>query len=222
MPQMVTFPDPEIREQCKLSFDRHQYEHEHDMYVVADFEAMLVKNDDPSSDPSIVGCHEVAGYCLHRMTRHENYPTELKLYYVPRAIEHFFDAIFSEAEEINQIMSTQKPMLPLTDVQRIAYDAAAVCENYKTTFTADNPKCRHHNHVSGSYLFPACQRCNLAPRISRDYVCVCIFHNAKRYDSNFILKNFDKKYAQFTTKWGKTSYRDILAILVNGEKTLQF
>ena len=178
MPQMVTFPDPEIREQCKLSFDRHQYEHEHDMYVVADFEAMLVKNDDPSSDPSIVDRHKVAGYCLHRMTRHEIYQTEPKLYSGPRAIEHFFDAIFSEAEEINQIMSTQKPMLPLTDVQRIAYDAAAVCENYKTTFTADNPKCRHHNHVSGSYLFPACQRCNLAPRISRDYVCVCIFHNA--------------------------------------------
>jgi len=50
-PQMITFPDPEVPDQCKLSFIRHQYEHEHNFYLVCDFEACLVKNGDPSSSP---------------------------------------------------------------------------------------------------------------------------------------------------------------------------
>jgi len=224
-PQMITFPDPDLPDQCKLSFNRHQYEHEHDFYLVCDFEACLVKNDDASADPTIVNRHEMAGYCLHRMTKHENYQTQPKLYSGPAAIEHFFDAIFSEADEISQILSVQRPMLPLTDDQRIAHDNATACQNCKTTFSVVNPKCHHHNHVSGRYLFPACQHCNLAlkPRKCSDgYVCVCIFHNLKAYDSNFILKHFDKKYVEYNTKRGAMAYRDIEAIPINSEKTLQF
>ena len=48
------------------------------------------------------------------------------------------------------------------------------------------------------------------------------FHNLKAYDSNFILRNFDKKYAEYATKHGTTTYRDIKAIFLNAERTLQF
>ena len=224
-PQQITFPDPEKREQCKLSFTKHQYEHEHDFYLVCDFEAYLSKDIDPPVDPSIVNRHEVAGFCLHRMTKHTDYQIEPKVYSGELAIEHFFDTIFAEAELINQIMSVQRPMIALTDVERIAHDSATACHNCKAKFDTNNPKCHHHNHVNGRYLFPACQNCNLAlkPRKCIDgYVCVCIFHNLKAYDSNFILRNFDKKYTEYTTKHGTTSYRDIKAIPLNAERTLQF
>ena len=220
-PQQITFPDPEKREQCKLSFTRHQYEHEHDFYLVCDFEAYLSKVD----NPSIVNRHEVAGFCLHRMTKHTVYQIEPKVYSGERAIEHFFDIIFAEAEQINQIMTVQRPMIALSDAERLAHDAATACHYCKANFATNNPKCRHHNHVSGRYLFPACQNCNLAlkPRTCSDgYVCVCIFHNLKAYDSNFILRNFDKKYAEYVTKHGTTTYRDIKAIPLNAERTLQF
>ena len=101
----------------------------------------------------MINRHEMAGYCLHRMNKHENYQTQLKLYSGPGAVEHFFDAIFSEADEISQIISVQRPMLPLTVDERIAYDNATVCQNCKTTFWVVNLKCRHHNHVSGRYIF---------------------------------------------------------------------
>jgi len=48
------------------------------------------------------------------------------------------------------------------------------------------------------------------------------FHNLKAYESNFIFRNFDKKYAEYATKHGTTSYRDIKAIPLNAERTLQF
>ena len=116
-------------------------------------------------------------------------------------------------------------MIALSDAERIAHDAATACHNCKANFDTINPKCRHHNHVSGRYLFPACHNCNLAlkPRTCSDgYVCVCIFHNLKAYDSNFILRNFAKKYAEYATKHGTTTYRDIKAIFLNAERTLQF
>jgi len=162
---------------------------------------------------------------LQRITKHTDYQIEPKVYLGERAIENFFDAIFAEAEQINQIMTVQQPMIALSDAERIAHDVATACHNCKANFDTNNPKCRHHNHVSGRYLFPACQYCNLAlkPRTcSTGYVCVCIFHNVKAYDSNFILRNFDKKYAKYATKHGTTKYRDIKAIPLNAERTLQF
>ena len=51
---------------------------------------------------------------------------------------------------------------------------------------------------------------------------MCVFHNLKAYDSNFTLKKFDKKYAQYKTKRDTTTNRDIKAIPINSEKTLQF
>jgi len=221
-PQMISFPQAE---QCRLSFTRHQYEYEQDLYLVCDFECYLTNDVDTPTNPSIVNRHEVAGFCLHRMTKHADYQIQPKIYSGERAIEHFFDTIFAEAEEINRIMSVQHSMIPLTAGQIIDHDNAIACHNCKSKFDTNNPKCRHHNHVSGRYLFPACQNCNLAlkPRTCSDgYVSVCIFHNLKAYDSNFILRNFDKKYMQYTTKRGALAYRDISAIPLNDEKTLQF
>ena len=98
------------------------------------------------------------------------------------------------SEKINEIMSVQRP---LEKVERDAHEMATTCRICKSPFTESNPKCHHHNHVSGDYLFAACQDCNLKlkPKVSHHgYVVVCLFHNLASYDSAFILKNFDKKY----------------------------
>ena len=64
-PQLIVFPDPEQR---KLSFDKHCYEHPFDFYFVSDFESILIKNQDNSTN--VINTHETAGFCLHRMTSH--------------------------------------------------------------------------------------------------------------------------------------------------------
>jgi len=101
---------------------------------------------------------------------------------------------------------------------------ATTCRICKSPFTESNPKCHHHNHVSGDYLFAACQDCNLklkpslSPRLRRGLPV----HNLASYDSAFTLKNFNKKYVERVHKNGTTSFDDVMAILINSENNMQF
>jgi len=52
-------------------------------------------------------------------------------------------------------------MLLLSNEQQTKYDAATHCAACGTNFSAKNRKVRHHCHVSGNFLFPACNNCNL-------------------------------------------------------------
>ena len=122
-PQQVVFPEPD---KCKLTFDSHRCEHPFDFYYVADFES-IVKPDDDDDDPTLVNTHETAGFCLHRMTPHENYQTPPITYSESNAIEKFLEHIFAESEKINEIMSVQRPMKPLEKVERDAHEMATTC-----------------------------------------------------------------------------------------------
>ena len=99
----------------------------------------------------------------------------------------------------------------------------------------ENGKTLHHNHVSGDYLFPACNSCNLAlkphklPRVStgdigrgggNSYLLPIIFHNLTAYDGHFFLKFFKKEYARYTAKNGKVHYADVGIIPLNTEKCM--
>ena len=123
-------------------------------------------------------------------------------------------------------MSADVAMLPLTEAERNAHEAATNCNTCNQPFSATNIAQRHHNDVSGRYLFPVCQNCNLAlkPRTCPNgHEVVCLFHSLKCYDSHFILKNFKREYSAFVSKkTGKTSYQDISCIPMNAEKNLQF
>jgi len=52
-------------------------------------------------------------------------------------------------------------MLPLSNEQQTKYDAATHCTACGAHFSAKNHKVRHHCHVSGNFLFSACNYCNL-------------------------------------------------------------
>ena len=101
----------------------------------------------------------------------------------------------------------------------------------------------HHNHVDGSFMFAACNICNLQLKpkkckatkrhhITEDeeagkhyednYFLVIVFHNLTTYDGHFIIKNFAKKYVERHNKDGKVTYDDVKIIPISGEKYLQF
>jgi len=168
------------------------------------------------------------------VTEHEDYQTPPFTYSGERVMEKFFDHIFKEAKTISDILSQNVPMTPLTDDEWREFNRATTCRNCNESFSFGNPKTRHHSHVSGRYLFPACSNCNLAlkPRkskfssdISDDdeeggvYLLPCIFHNLG-YDGHFILQFFQKQYTEYTTKNGQTRYADVGVIPLNGERNL--
>jgi len=67
----------------------------------------------------------------------------------------------SESRLISEIVSKQISMQPSTSQQEIQYNSATVCSNCHKTFTLQNPKVTHDDHISGLYLFAACNSCNL-------------------------------------------------------------
>ena len=49
-----------------------------------------------------------------------------------------------------------------------------------------------------------------------------VFHNLKNYDAHFIIKHFDKKYAERRNATNKVTYDDINVIPLNSEKYMMF
>jgi len=71
----------------------------------------------------------------------------------------FLEHVMCENREISKIVGKEVPMLPMTEGERALYDAAKHCHNCGVEFTQTRQlrKC----HISGRFLFPACNRCNL-------------------------------------------------------------
>jgi len=141
-------------------------------------------------------------------------------------MDKFFEKIFEEGKVIDEIMSADQLMDPLTDEEKHSHETATSCKTCNLPFDAYRVRVRHHNHVSGKYLFTVCQDCNLAlkPKTCPEgYEVVCLFHNLKCYDEHFIMKHFKREYTEYVSqKTGNTSYHDIQIIPLNAEKNLQF
>ena len=67
----------------------------------------------------------------------------------------FYDHIMQESQVISDILSKQVDMLPLTKKQKEDFRTTTHCGCCEEAFTATNPKVRHHDHISGQYLFAA-------------------------------------------------------------------
>jgi len=158
----------------------------------------------------------------------------------------FYDHVVSESKVIVEILKKQKDMLPLSNEQQTKYDAAKHCTACGTNFSAKNHKVRHHCHVSGNFLFPACNNCNLQlkttgrkrkatisqnsnndkkPKLETDeeFFLPVVFHNLKSYDGHFVIKHLKKEYTKRKKADGKSpTYDDVIITPLNSEKYVMF
>jgi len=172
-PQKTKFPDPNDPKSCTLLFRSHHFEFSFSFYLVADFESFLkpAEQQQQSGAGRVINVHEPSGFCVHRVSSFPYYQTSPQTYSGANVIDVFYDHVLREALVISVILSRNVPMSPLNDEQQSSYDAAVTCRNCGNKFAYDNPKTRHHCHVTGNYMFPACNNCNLAlkPRKSNRY-----------------------------------------------------
>jgi len=83
-------------------------------------------------------------------------------------MEVFYLHVLNEMNIINWIVADNVEMLPFTAKQKAEFEAATICGNCEKPFTDDSHKVRHHCHISGEFLFPCCNNCNLQlKRIAR-------------------------------------------------------
>ena len=235
VPQQCVYPQGE---KARLRFDSHHFEFPFDFYLVSDFESFLKPNPNFETQQlqqtDVVNTHVPSGFCVYRVTPHEQYQSPPYTYSGDNVMQRFFEHVFEQAKAIDEILSHNTPMSPLTATERATHDRASVCHNCKENFTTQNPKVRHHSHVTGRYLFPACNSCNLAlrPRKCRfskeqenarddgPYMTIVLIHNMSAYDGHIILKHFRKEYTEYVKNNGDVAYADIGVIPINGERNL--
>jgi len=125
-----------------------------------------------------------------------------------------------ESEVISGILANDRDMTLLTAIQQTDYEDATTCAECGGAFTKSNHKVRHHDDVTGQYLFPACNSCNLTLKMpngkrkvtqgqvqnkkakfdgdmewaedkyTTNFFLPVVFHNLKSYDAHFVRKTF--------------------------------
>ena len=76
-------------------------------------------------------------------------------------MDKFYEHVMRESEVISGILANDRDMTPLTATEQTDYVETTRCGECGGAFTKSNHKVRHHDHVTGQYLFAACNECNI-------------------------------------------------------------
>ena len=191
--------DPREVVYCKeknLVFDKYEALGMLNTYIVADFESVLKKYNKHKTDTLILKNAQVPFmYCLKIVSKY--IPEKLFIYKGKSShdtMRHFYKDIYGISYYYNKfIKENQKEMIntPEWDEKFINEKNCYLCGcELSEDFTAENGKCKDHDHITGEILGIACKRCNLKRTEKQRYIPL-IFHNAKNYDNHHILKYFD-------------------------------
>jgi len=145
-----THPTPEVGHNI-LKYDKVEHMFPVPFVLYADFESCAT--------PS--GKHEFNGFCCLRVSKFPQHDHNIYTYYGDNVLQQFSVHVQNEQTTINNILSTDHPMDPLTDEEARAHDAATVCFTCLRHCTTANVKTRHHCYSSGKYIAPVCNNCNL-------------------------------------------------------------
>ena len=156
----------------------------------------LQKNDDQSDT------HVPSGFCAVTSSIFAEHDYVLYYYTGENVMNEFFAHMNREERRIRSILSVNKPMIDLTAEQKVKHDEATVCISCNQEFVDDiRIKTRHHCHVTGKYIAPICQTCNLQLKFRKSnhhFFIPCFFHNNSAYDSHIIIKHLHSKEAKIT------------------------
>ena len=162
-PQDVKYPDPEDEDEPICKFRGHYKQHRLPFHLICDFESFLspIENDDDDRGTRPIDEHRVSGFACYRVTDFPEHQTPPTVYSGDNPMEVFYEHVMKESKILGQIISGDEEMIPLTGEQQAEYDNATSCFACAKPFTGKSWKVRHHCHVSGNFLFAACNNCNL-------------------------------------------------------------
>lgn len=173
-------------EKSEIKFRNTRFQHQVPFWITADLEC-FVTNEPHGSE------HIPNSFAFYMHANLDVLPPGLTeqfvLYRGDNPIDEFWKRILEVGDIIAVfIKNTNKPMI-ITGGQQAAHDNATICYLCMEGFTPDNIKVHDHCHITGKYRGPACNRCNLN-YYSKNFKVPVIFHNAKNYDTNLLLKHW--------------------------------
>jgi len=159
----VKYPNPENPKECTLEFHNKAARFSLPFYLVCDFESFLTPGEDVDAvkATNIIDDHRVCGFACYRVSQYPEYHSEPLVYSRPGVIDAFYDHVMRDREVISGILANDRDMTALTATQQRDYQDATACAECGGAFSKSNHKVRHHDHVTGQYLFLACNSCNL-------------------------------------------------------------
>jgi len=227
-PQDVKYPNPENPKECTLEFHNKAARFRLPFYLVCDFEFFLTHSEHgedahATKATNIIDEHRVCGFACHRVSKYPEYQTQPIVYIGPGVMDEFYEHVMQESTIISSILDNDRDVTPLTAIQQTDYEDATTCEECGE-FRKSNNKLRHHDHVTGQFLFAACNNCNLTLKVpnrktkvtqgqlqnkkakfdgdmewaedkyTKHFFLPVVFHNLKSYVAHFVIKHFKKQY----------------------------
>jgi len=109
----------------------------------------------------------------------------------------FYEHVMQESKIISDILADDQGMYPLADTQQADYDDTTTCGECGEDFTKSNNKVRHHDQVTGQFLFPACNNCNLTfkmPNRKRKVTEGQRPNKKPKFDKEYTKKKFSSRH----------------------------
>ena len=132
--------------------------------LYADFDAFLVPAEDNKESASITKVrqlHKPSGFACVRVSQVPQFNGEISTYSGEDSLTVFVEHIRDQDHYVRSTLSDVKPMKTLTAEQQLKHAAATTCELCHGQFTKKNKNEKHHCHLSGLYIGPYCNTCNL-------------------------------------------------------------
>ena len=162
--QKVEYPSPDDPEKIIKKFKAIAKTLPVPFVLYADFEAILVpaeENKESASNTKVRQLHKHSGFACLRVSLTPEFNGEIFTYSGEDSMTVFFELIRDQDHYIRSILSDVKRMKALTAEQQLQHAAATTCELCHGLFTKKNKKTKHHCYLSGLYIGPYCNTCNL-------------------------------------------------------------
>ena len=180
----------------------------------ADFECLLVKIDSCEKNPNMSytekkDMHIPCGYSITTCYSYDKSLNKTKYYRGLDCVEKFSQDLKKILN--NRMYFEEKPMLPLTDNEKVLYANEKQCYICEKEFCTDKKskdyknkcKVRDHCHFTGNYRGAAHSICNLKYKVPKDIPVV--FHNGSIYDNHLIIKQISKDFNGYFTCIGENT-----------------
>ena len=110
--------------------------------------------------------HKPSGFSCLRVAQGPKYTGDIFTYSGPDVMDVFFRHLKEQEEFVSDVLSNVVKMNPLSEEEQKIHMAAKnckLCGNY-----LEHDKVRHHDHITGCYIGPYCNRCNLQLKFRKE------------------------------------------------------
>lgn len=173
-----------------LKFKHYERKQKVNFVIYADFECLLLdhKDNDDSKNTQKFKIHHPSSFAYYICCSHDDKLNKYVSYRGPGCAEVFVKSLFEDCKLIHKVITSKKPMTPLTIDQELDYQNANICHICNQLLFGD--KVRDHDHVTSLFRGAAHSHCNLMHRVC-PFIPV-VFHNLSGYDSHLFITELAK------------------------------